>query len=81
VFLDRRRFLSAGAGLHRRHRAVGPRAGAGGGEEDATAGLYPAKRNEAFKLDREITPEAVSANYNNFYEFGSFKRVASMAQA
>jgi methionine sulfoxide reductase catalytic subunit len=81
VFLDRRRFLSATGGM------IGATALAGFGpalaaaEEDATAGLYPAKRNEAFKLDRDITPEAINSNYNNFYEFGSFKRVASMAQA
>lgn len=32
-------------------------------------GLYPAKRSEAFKLDRSITDEAVAGSYNNFYEF------------
>lgn len=31
--------------------------------------LYPAKRNEKYKLDRPITEEGVAARYNNFYEF------------
>src|ERR1700710_163321 len=46
-------------------------------ETDPSAGLFPAKRNETFKLDRDVTPEDVNANYNNFYEFGSTKRIAS----
>lgn len=50
-------------------------------EEDPSAGLYPAPRNEAFKLDREVTPERLSARYNNFYEFGSHKQIAEAAQA
>lgn len=44
-------------------------------------GLYPAKRNEAFKLDRDITPEEINGAYNNFYEFGSHKQIADAAQA
>ena len=32
-----------------------------------TADLYPAKRNEAYKLDRPVTPEKINLNYNNFY--------------
>jgi sulfoxide reductase catalytic subunit YedY len=48
---------------------------------DPTFDLYPAKRNEKFKLDRDITPERYSADYNNFYEFGSSKSVASAARA
>jgi methionine sulfoxide reductase catalytic subunit len=50
-------------------------------EADPTAAFYPAKRNEAFKLDRDLTPENINANFNNFYEFGSSKRVAAAAQA
>ena len=51
-------------------------------EADPSAGLYPAKQNGRYQLDgRDITPEAVNANYNNFYEFGSSKRIASAAQA
>lgn len=35
--------------------------------------IYPAKRNPSYALDRPITPEAITATYNNFYEFGSDK--------
>lgn len=50
-------------------------------DKDPSADLYPAKRNEKYALDRDVTPEAINANYNNFYEFGSYKRVANEAQA
>jgi sulfoxide reductase catalytic subunit YedY len=48
---------------------------------DPTFDLYPARRNEAFKLDRDITAERYAADYNNFYEFGSSKSVAAAARA
>lgn len=48
---------------------------------DPTADLYPAKRDDAYKLDRAITPEDVTSTYNNFYEFGTSKRVSDAAQA
>ena len=48
---------------------------------DPTADLYPAKRNEKYVLDRPITDEKINGNYNNFYEFGSAKTIASAAQA
>ena len=47
---------------------------------DPTASLYPAPRNEAYVLDREITPESISSIYNNFYEFGSHKSIFKLAQ-
>jgi len=52
-------------------------------EADPSAALYPARRNERFELGqgREITSEAVNANYNNFYEFGTSKRIATAAQS
>jgi sulfoxide reductase catalytic subunit YedY len=49
-------------------------------EPDPTADLYPAKRNPAFTLDREITPESVTSTYNNFYEFGWTKGIWQSAQ-
>ena len=82
VFLNRRQFLAAGGAA----TAIGA-IGMGGlrpafGETaDPTADLYPAKRNEAYKLARDITPEDVNAAYNNFYEFGSHKGIADAAQA
>jgi methionine sulfoxide reductase catalytic subunit len=47
---------------------------------DPNAALYPAKKNEAFKLDREVTPEKVNGQYNNFYEFGGSKNISAAAQ-
>ncbi|HUZ92340.1 MAG TPA: protein-methionine-sulfoxide reductase catalytic subunit MsrP, partial [Methylocella sp.] len=43
--------------------------------------LYPAKRNETFVLDREVTPERINAHYNNFYEFGMTKDIAAAAES
>jgi len=78
VFLGRRDILRGAAAL----------AGAGlapaatlGQEADPTAKLYPLKRNPTFTIERPVTPEKLTANYNNFYEFGTHKRVASAAQA
>ena len=47
---------------------------------DPTADLYPAKRSEKYVLDRELTPERIATNYNNFYEFGFTKNIVSAAQ-
>jgi sulfoxide reductase catalytic subunit YedY len=47
---------------------------------DPSADLYPAKRNEAYALDRPITDEAINGHYNNFYEFGTDKDIAAPAQ-
>jgi methionine sulfoxide reductase catalytic subunit len=49
-------------------------------ETDPTADLYPAKKNDAYKLDRSITPEEINGHYNNFYEFGTSKDIAANAQ-
>jgi sulfoxide reductase catalytic subunit YedY len=48
---------------------------------DLLAGIYPARRNERFTLDRPVTDEAVSTTYNNYYEFGSSKSVVAAARA
>lgn len=48
--------------------------------EDRTLELYPARRNPAFTLERDLTPESVSSKYNNFYEFGSHKTIWRAAQ-
>ena len=48
---------------------------------DPTASLYPAPRNPKFEIDRALTPEDITSTYNNFYEFGSHKRIANAAQA
>ena len=76
VFLNRRSLMAGGLGLAGAS-LVGAQAHAAA---DPTADLYPAKRNEIFKLDREITPERFSADYNNYYEFGGSKSVAAAAE-
>ncbi|WP_036259045.1 protein-methionine-sulfoxide reductase catalytic subunit MsrP [Methylocapsa aurea] len=78
LFFDRRTLLKGGAvaaaavGLGLREAFAAP---------DPSLALYPAKRNEAFTLDRPVTPETVNSHYNNFYEFGSGKDIFDAAQA
>ncbi|MBH0236375.1 protein-methionine-sulfoxide reductase catalytic subunit MsrP [Methylobrevis albus] len=83
AFLDRRRLLALGglaAGSLLLPGTLLPGT-ARAQESDPTADLYPATRNETYVVDRELTPEAISGQYNNFYEFGSQKTIASTAQA
>ena len=47
---------------------------------DPTADLYPGPRNETYKLDRPLTAEKDALTYNNFYEFGSHKKISEAAQ-
>lgn len=49
-------------------------------EADPSAKLYPVKRNDAFKLDRPVTQERLATTYNNFYEYGTDKSIASDAK-
>jgi sulfoxide reductase catalytic subunit YedY len=81
VFFNRRAFLSGAATI----AAAGALPGNAlaqrvGDVPDPTGDLYPAKRNEKYVLDRDITQEKVATNYNNFYEFGFDKNVAAAAQ-
>lgn len=82
LFFDRRAFLAAtGAGLTT--AALMPataKAQRVADIPDPSAGMYPMKRNEKFALDRDITPEKINTNYNNFYEYGTSKDVARAAQ-
>lgn len=71
VFASRRQVL-AGLGALALTPAI-----AGGAR--AEAGLFPAPRNDRFKLDRALTPEADNAEFNNFYEFGTSKQIARAA--
>ncbi len=50
-------------------------------DADPSSGLYPAKRNDKYTLDRPITAEKDSTTYNNFYEFGFDKSIWERAQA
>ena len=76
VFLSRRLLLK-GAG------AIGATAlsAPASAMDDPSAGLYPVKRNAAFTLDRVISDQKTVSQYNNFYEFGSSKRVVPAADA
>jgi sulfoxide reductase catalytic subunit YedY len=48
--------------------------------DDPSAGLYPVKRDPKYILDRPVTDEKLSTNYNNFYEYGTDKDIAGAAQ-
>ena len=48
---------------------------------DPTAGLYPFTRNEAYTIERALTPENIVTTYNNYYEFGFDKNIVRPAQA
>lgn len=81
VFLNRRSFLQAAglgaAGLAASGLAQGV---AASDETIPTADLYPAQRNLRYRVERDITPERENFTYNNFYEFGSHKRIYKEAQ-
>lgn len=76
VFMNRRSLMVGGFGIAGAAAfGVAPAFAA----PDPTADLYPATRNEGFKLDREITPEKITGDYNNYYEFSTSKSLASAA--
>jgi sulfoxide reductase catalytic subunit YedY len=73
IFLDRRAFLAGALAA-----AAAP-GGALADAPDSSAALYPAGRNPAYVLDRAVTPERINLSYNNFYEFGTSKRISADA--
>jgi sulfoxide reductase catalytic subunit YedY len=82
VYLERRRLVQAMA-LGPLIAAAAPflRAAPARAEDaDPSVLLYPVRRNEAFALDRPLSEEALVTTYNNFYEFGSHKRISKAAQ-
>jgi methionine sulfoxide reductase catalytic subunit len=79
VFVGRRAFTAGGLALAGA-AALGP-GPARAQSTDQTLDLYPAKLNDRYRIDRPITPERYTADYNNFYEFGSSKSVAAAARA
>jgi len=48
--------------------------------DDPTSDLYPAPRNLRYRLDRPLTDAEITGTYNNFYEFGSHKKIWRRAQ-
>ena len=79
VYLNRRQIMAAGGAAVA--LIASPRIARGATELIETADLYPAKRNLAYRIERDITPEDYAATYNNFYEFGSHKQISKAAQA
>ncbi len=77
VFLNRRTLMKGAAALGAGSMLP---AAAFAQSKDPSAHLYPAPRNELYKLDRPLTPEKINSNYNNFFEFGSTKFIADAAQ-
>jgi len=72
VVLGRRKTLGLGGGLL---------LGAGlMRSASAQEALAPAMRNTRFRPERDITPERDATTYNNYYEFGPSKNIASSAQ-
>ena len=78
VFHGRRRLIQ---GL-----AAGPilasgllRSGSARADDDPSAGLYPAKRNPKYTLDRPLTDAKYPESYNNFYEYTTDKSVDASA--
>ncbi len=76
AFLDRRTFL-AGLGVAGTLATGATLAlpGTARAEGNPSDSLYPAKRNPAYTLDRDVTPEKYNLSYNNFYEFSTSKKV------
>ncbi len=80
IYLNRREWIcaagSVGLGL------VGAACGIGGFTSISVAAIdgYPAMRNNAYTLDRDLTAEKVATTYTNFYEFGSSKNIWRKAQ-
>ncbi|MGI9350815.1 MAG: protein-methionine-sulfoxide reductase catalytic subunit MsrP [Rhizobiaceae bacterium] len=82
VFFNRREIVKGlGLGGITMAAAANPMGKFALAEEDPSASLYPVPRNEAYTLERPVTPEPINTKYNNFYEFGSHKQIYAAAQA
>ena len=80
IFMNRRAFMAA-AGTTAATIGLGiTPSSLWAAQDDPTLDLYPAKRNEKYKITRAITPEEINSTYNNFYEFGSHKSIYKAAQ-
>ncbi|HRK23777.1 MAG TPA: protein-methionine-sulfoxide reductase catalytic subunit MsrP [Beijerinckiaceae bacterium] len=74
---SRRQMLGGGLAL----LASASAAGAQRVDDDPSMVLYPFARNDAYPPRGKVTDETLVANYNNFIEFGSGKRIQRAAQA
>jgi sulfoxide reductase catalytic subunit YedY len=91
-FVNRRRLIAAGAvgsailaapAVLRGTQSGGETVGAGSLPDvaDPSTSLYPVPRNPRFAAGRPITDRFYATTYNNFYEFGSHKSIAPIAEA
>ena len=81
LFFNRRAFLAAaGTGIALAGLPAGTMAQRVADIPDPSESLYPAKNNPKYVLDRDMTPEKVNLNYNNFYEYSTSKSLAREAQ-
>jgi methionine sulfoxide reductase catalytic subunit len=81
VYLNRRQFVAA-AGVAAGAAVAALSPARAQGEADPSANLYPAPLNSDFAdAGRPITDKSYNTEFNNFYEFGTSKRIASAAEA
>ena len=79
VFINRREMM---AGLGAGAIGLGLLSGGAIAATDPSAKLYPAMKNPKFAdAGRAITDEELNTTYNNFYEFGTSKRISRGAEA
>ncbi len=79
VFLNRRQLM---AGLGAGAIGLGLAPGFASAATDPSSQYYPAVKNPKFAdAGREITSEKLNTTYNNFYEFGTSKRISRGAKA
>lgn len=84
--LDRRDFMKSllcggAAGLI---ASLGGNAAAGPTQDKKTkdpgSQVFPAPRNESYRIEGKLTDEMAAARYNNFYEFSTGKRVSGLVK-
>jgi sulfoxide reductase catalytic subunit YedY len=79
VFLNRRQLM---VGLGAGSIGLGLMAGPSQAVSDLSAKYYPAAKNPRFAdAGRAVTDETVNTTYNNFYEFGTSKRISRAARS
>ncbi len=81
AYRNRREIMAAGGAALLGGLAAAAFPSATWAQTDQTIDLYPAPRDNKYTIDRPVTPEAINESYNNFYEFGTQKDVASATQA
>jgi methionine sulfoxide reductase catalytic subunit len=79
AYLQRRSLVKA-MGLGAASLAVPAIASAQDKDNDPSAALYPAKRNDKYGVPTPMTAEKLATTYNNFYEFGTDKSIWRDAQ-